>query len=79
MPGGVARTSTFALTNATLPYVMALADKGYRKALLDDAHFREGLNVHHGKVTHKAVAEALGYEYTASQEALKPWWQHPED
>jgi alanine dehydrogenase len=79
MPGGVARTSTFALTNATLPYVMALADKGYRKALLDDANFREGLNVHHGKVTHKAVAEALGYEYTASQEALKPWWQHPED
>jgi alanine dehydrogenase len=79
MPGGVARTSTFALTNATLPYVLALAEKGYRKALLDDVNFREGLNVHHGKVTHKAVAEALGYDYTAAQEALKPWWQHPED
>ena len=79
MPGGVARTSTFALTNATLPYVLALADKGYRKALLDDANFREGLNVHHGKVTHKAVAEALDYDCTPAQEVLKPWWQHPED
>ncbi|MGH8442257.1 MAG: alanine dehydrogenase [Nevskiaceae bacterium] len=79
MPGGVARTSTFALTNATLPYVLALADKGYRKALLDDAQFREGLNVHHGAVTHKAVAEALGYEYVAAPEALNPWWQHPAD
>jgi alanine dehydrogenase len=72
MPGGVARTSTFALTNATLPYVLALADKGYRKALLDDAHLREGLNVHHGAVTHKAVAEALGYEYVPATEALTP-------
>jgi len=79
MPGGVARTSTFALTNATLPYVLALADKGYRKALLDDAQFRDGLNVHHGAVTYKAVAEALGYDYVAPQEALKPWWQHPAD
>jgi alanine dehydrogenase len=79
MPGGVARTSTFALTNATLPYVLALADKGYRKALLDDANFREGLNVHHGRITYRAVAEALGYEHTPTQEALKPWWQHPED
>ena len=79
MPGGVARTSTFALTNATLPYVLALADKGYRKALLDDANFRDGLNVHHGRVTHRAVAEALGYECTPAQEALKPWWQHPEE
>ncbi|HVT34829.1 MAG TPA: alanine dehydrogenase [Nevskiaceae bacterium] len=74
MPGGVARTSTFALTNATLPYVLALADKGYRKALLDDANLREGLNVHAGKVTYKAVADALGYEYQSPQEALKPWW-----
>ncbi|HUF19455.1 MAG TPA: alanine dehydrogenase, partial [Burkholderiales bacterium] len=63
MPGGVARTSTFALTNATLPYVMALAGKGYRKALLDDAHLREGLNVHRGTITYKAVAEALGYDH----------------
>ena len=75
MPGGVARTSTFALTNATLPYVLALADKGYQKALQDDANFREGLNVHHGKVTYKAVAEALDYAYTPIEEALKPWWR----
>ena len=78
MPGGVARTSTFALTNATLPFALALADKGYRKALLDDPHLREGLNVHVGKLTYKAVAEALGLEYQSAQEALKPWWQHPE-
>ena len=78
MPGGVARTSTFALTNATLPFALALADKGYRKALLDDANLREGLNVHEGRVTYKAVAEALGYEYTSTQDVLKPWWQHPE-
>ena len=78
MPGGVARTSTFALTNATLPFALALADKGYRKALLDDPHLREGLNVHLGKLTYKAVAEALNLEYQSAQEALKPWWQHPE-
>jgi alanine dehydrogenase len=77
MPGGVARTSTFALTNATLPYVLALADKGYRKALIDDAQFREGLNVHHGAVTYKAVAEALDYDYVAPQEALQPRGQRP--
>ncbi|MGH8540956.1 MAG: alanine dehydrogenase, partial [Stenotrophobium sp.] len=78
MPGGVARTSTFALTNATLPYALALADKGYKKALLDDAHLREGLSVHLGKVTYKAVADALGYDYQPAQEALRPWWAHAE-
>jgi alanine dehydrogenase len=78
MPGGVARTSTFALTNATLPYALALADKGYRKALLDDPGLREGLNIHRGAVTHKAVAEALNQPYQPTQEALQPWWQHPE-
>lgn len=77
MPGGVARTSTFALTNATLPFAIALANKGYKKALLEDVHLREGLNVHLGKVTYKAVAEALGYDYQSPQEALKPWWEHP--
>ncbi|TAM27250.1 MAG: alanine dehydrogenase, partial [Nevskiaceae bacterium] len=71
MPGGVARTSTFALTNATLPYAIALANKGYRKALIDDANLREGLNVHQGRVTYKAVAEVLGYEYQPALEALK--------
>ncbi|MFT4045669.1 MAG: alanine dehydrogenase [Solimonas sp.] len=59
MPGGVARTSTFALTNATLPYVLALADKGWRQALRDDAHLRAGLNVAESRLTHAAVAEAL--------------------
>ncbi|MFO1349877.1 MAG: alanine dehydrogenase [Gammaproteobacteria bacterium] len=61
MPGGVPRTSTFALNNATLPHVLALADKGYRRALLDDPHLRAGLNVYHGEITHPGVAEALGY------------------
>jgi alanine dehydrogenase len=74
MPGGVARTSTFALTNATLPFVLALADKGYKQALLEDVHLREGLNIHLGRVTYKAVAEVLGYDYQSPQEALKPWW-----
>src|SRR5207247_2081122 len=78
MPGGVARTSTFALTNATLPYVLALAGKGYVKALVDDVYFREGLNVHRGKVTHKAVAEALGYPHTPAREALNPWGRQPD-
>jgi alanine dehydrogenase len=79
MPGGVARTSTFALTNATLPFVIALAGKGYRKAMLDDPHLRAGLNVHAGTVTYRAVAEALGYDYVPAQDVLKPWWRHPED
>jgi alanine dehydrogenase len=61
MPGGVARTSTFALTNATLPYVLNLANKGYQKALQDDIHLRHGLNIHRGHVTYSAVAQALGY------------------
>lgn len=63
MPGGVARTSTMALTNATLPFVLALANKGYKKALSDDAHLRNGLNVHRGAVTYEAVAKVLGYAY----------------
>ncbi|MDR9439268.1 MAG: alanine dehydrogenase, partial [Halomonas sp.] len=60
MPGAVARTSTQALTNATLPFVIALADKGWQQALADDAHFAAGLNVHAGQVTYGAVAEAFG-------------------
>lgn len=70
MPGGVARTSTFALTNATLPFALALANKGYKQALRDDAYLREGLNVHTGKITYKAVAEDLGYAYTPASELL---------
>jgi alanine dehydrogenase len=63
MPGAVARTSTFALNNATLPYVLALANKGWKKALLDDAHFRNGLNVAQGQLVHASVAAALGYPH----------------
>jgi alanine dehydrogenase len=70
MPGGVPRTSTFALNNATLPYGLALADKGYKQALLDNSGFLEGLNVCEGKVTYEAVAKVLGYEYTEPQKAL---------
>ena len=70
MPGGVARTSTFALNNATLPFTLALADKGYRQALLDDPHLRNGLNVHRGDITYQAVAETLGYNYRPAQEVL---------
>ena len=63
MPGGVARTSTFALNNATLPYAISLVTKGVKQALLDDKHLMNGLNIHQGKVTYKAVADALGYEF----------------
>ncbi len=70
MPGAVPRTSTYALNNVILPYVLTLADKGYRRAMLDDQHFCNGLNIFHGKVTHPAVASALGYGYTPAMEAL---------
>jgi len=60
MPGAVPRTSTFALTNATLPYVRALADHGWETALRNDAGLAAGLNVNNGKVIHQAVAAALG-------------------
>ena len=71
MPGGVARTSTIALTNATLPYALHLAERGATAALREDAHLRNGLNVHAGMVTHQAVAEALGYEYVDALTALE--------
>jgi alanine dehydrogenase len=64
MPGAVARTSTFALNNATLPFVLALADKGWRKAVAADPHLRNGLNVHAGQLTCQPVAEALGLPFT---------------
>jgi len=71
MPGGVARTSTIALTNATLPFVVSLANKGAANALWDDKHLLNGLNVHAGKVTHKAVADALGYDFADPRDALR--------
>ena len=70
MPGAVARTSTFALNNATLPFVLALANKGVRYALHEDPHLKQGLNVAQGKVTYKAVADAHGLEFTAPEEVL---------
>ncbi|UUX50559.1 alanine dehydrogenase [Nisaea acidiphila] len=70
MPGGVARTSTFALNNATLPFVLALADKGGRQALGEDRHLLNGLNVHRGEVTYKAVADAHGLAFKPPEEAL---------
>ena len=71
MPGAVARTSTFALNNVTLPFVLALADKGYRRALGEDEHLRRGLNVFDGMVTHRAVAEALKLKFTPPEVALR--------
>jgi alanine dehydrogenase len=70
MPGAVARTSTFALNNMTFPFVIALADKGYRVALEQDPHLRAGLNVHEGSVTYKAVADALKLPFVPAEQVL---------
>jgi alanine dehydrogenase len=70
MPGAVPITSTFALTNATLPYVVMLADHGVASAVGRDAGLRLGVNVARGRVTHPAVAEATGTEFTPVEEAL---------
>jgi alanine dehydrogenase len=66
MPGAVPRTSTFALNNATRPFVLALADKGYRRAIEEDSHLRNGLNVTEGRITCRAVADALKLPYSAA-------------
>lgn len=71
MPGGVPRTSTYALNNATLPYALELADKGVKAALMDDEHLRNGLNVHTGRVTYQPVAEELGYDFVSAEKALQ--------
>ena len=70
MPGAVPNTSTYALNNVTLRYGLALADNGYKQALLDNPNFREGLNVCMGQVTYKAVADELGYDYVDPVTAL---------
>ena len=70
MPGAVARTSTFALNNVTLPFTLALADKGWREALAQDPHLREGLNVCEGKVTCEPVAQAHNLPYTSAESVL---------
>jgi alanine dehydrogenase len=70
MPGAVARTSTVALNNATLPYVLAIADHGWPRALSDDAHLRNGLNICRGRVTHPAVARDLDFPFTPPEQML---------
>jgi alanine dehydrogenase len=70
MPGAVSRTSTFALNNATLPFVLALADKGWRRAVAEDVHLRNGLNVHDGQLTCRPVAEAQGLKFTPAESLL---------
>jgi alanine dehydrogenase len=71
MPGAVARTSTFALNNATIGHAVALADKGWKAALRDNVHLRNGLNVCEGKVTYEAVAHDLGLPYESAESVLK--------
>jgi alanine dehydrogenase len=71
MPGGVPRTSTLALTNATLPYALQLANKGWRRALAENSALLRGLNVVDHKVTYRAVAESFGLEYTDPSEMLE--------
>lgn len=70
MPGGVARTSSFALNNATLPYIIALAEKGWKQACADDKHLLNGLNVHRGQVTNGPVATNLGYEFVSPESVV---------
>ena len=70
MPGGVPRTSTFALNKATLPFLVNLANKGYQKALGEDKNFLAGLNIHKGQVTYKAVADVFGYEYVDATKVI---------
>jgi alanine dehydrogenase len=72
MPGAVARTSAFALNNATLPFVLALANRGWKTALYENPYLRAGLNVCEGKVTYPAVAEAVGLPYTAPETLVSP-------
>jgi alanine dehydrogenase len=70
MPGAVARTSTQALGNATMPFMLALANKGWKKACAEDKHLLNGLNVHAGKLTYEAVGVALGLPTITGQQAL---------
>ena len=70
MPGAVARTSTFALNNATLPFILALADKGPKRAMAENPHLLAGLNVHAGRITYAAVAKALGVEAVPAAQAI---------
>ena len=70
MPGAVPRTSTFALNNATLPFIIELANKGAKQACADNVHLRNGLNVHAGHVTYKPVADGFKLPYVSAEQAL---------
>jgi alanine dehydrogenase len=70
MPGAVPRTSTMALTNATLPYAVEIANKGWKKAMQESNEIKLGANVINGKITYKAVADAFGLDYTPVDEVL---------
>jgi alanine dehydrogenase len=70
MPGAVARTSTFALNNATIGHAVAIANKGWKQALRDDIHLRQGLNVALGQVSYEAVANTLAYDYVPAHTLL---------
>lgn len=79
MPGAVARTSTFALTNVTIDYALQIANKGWKQAMEENPALAKGLNVVAGKVTYKAVADAVGLEYTLWQDAISIARELPED
>ncbi len=70
MPGAVARTSARALNNATLPFVLSLANQGHEEALKADLHLMAGLNIHRGNVTYQAVAEDLNYDFVPPEQAI---------
>ncbi|MCG8551657.1 MAG: alanine dehydrogenase, partial [Desulfobacterales bacterium] len=70
IPGAVAKTSTLALTNATLPYALQIADLGWKKAMQANNEIKPGANIIHGKVTYKAVADAFGLAYTPVEKLL---------
>jgi alanine dehydrogenase len=70
MPASVPRTSTFALTNATLPYIREIASKGLKKAVEQDASLAAGINISHGAITHPAVAESFGMKYVSWKKVI---------
>ncbi len=70
MPGAVARTSAVALNNVTLPYIVNLANKGYKKALQDDKHLLNGLNVYRGQITCESVATSLDLPYVSAESVI---------
>jgi alanine dehydrogenase len=70
MPGAVPRTATLALNNATLPFILHIADKGLKTAMLEDPHLMDGLNVYHGHITHEGVAKDLGKQFVPPRQLI---------